>query len=122
MNRENILRVAAEIEHAAKPRSRPKLGFNMQAVFMQTSETFPDKTGHDCKTAACIKGWVITLFPKVEANEALGLTERQSKALFLPRSKTGDHWFRDASPAEAVATLRRLARTGKVQWPKAAPS
>lgn len=125
MNRENILKVADAIEHAAKKRSRPKLGFNMRTVRGIPLPDAPDMTGHNCQTIACIAGWTQAVHKLPESNfwardtrEVLGLTHDEAHALFEP-----PYWWEGKyTTAKAVAVLRHLAESGEVDWTVGAPS
>jgi hypothetical protein len=124
MNRENILKVADAIEHAAKKRSRPKLGFNMGAWFGSPEEDGPDRTEHSCDTTACIGGWTNTIFKNAEwdvhaAERSLGLSSEEGGDLFFPDVEID---LKDITPAHAVTVLRHLAETGKVDWTVGAPA
>ena len=85
-----------------------------------------------CGSPACIAGWTLALFTS-EANESghvngidmacavLGLTSRQTDALFTPDTKTAFFHAEEGSPRyisrdRAVRQLRQLAETGKVNW------
>lgn len=126
MNVENILKVAAAIEDAAKPGAKPKVGFNM-GVWHDTGDA--DQTGHNCGTVCCIGGWTNFLFADdpmqvgmQEAMKSLGLGPLPADDLFCPpRSQYAGSWD-SITPAHAVAVLRHLAATGKVDWSIGAPS
>lgn len=114
MNKENILKVADAIER----HTIPDLGFNMGSWVDRRAHE--DKSGHNCGTTACIAGWATAVaggnLAKLSISEVrdeaiayLGVTRDQAFWLFAG--------FRgDPEPPEAVATLRNLAETGKVNW------
>lgn len=145
MNKENILRVADAIERGELVKRG--IGFNM-AQFAQPAN--PDRMEardliDGCGTVACIAGWAYAIrFPSAKpyrlieimererkggdgfhhripdvAAEFLGLSERDGRELFRSR---GDLWtLSNITPAHAVAVLRHLAETGKVDWSVGAP-
>lgn len=103
-----LLAVADAIEAACRADARPPVGFNMAIFNSEAFSGYKDMTGHRCQTVACIEGWVCNL----GYDGQLGLTEEQEKALFFPPGwDTGG-----ITPAQAVDTLRRLAKTGRVEW------
>ncbi len=117
MNVENILKVADAIEQ----HSIPDLGFNMRRWRDRAGASSPDLSGHGCGTVACIGGTAEAMFPKKLAEDALGLTHEQSKALFFAVDGTGnrvisDEEFGSITPSQAAAVLRHLAATGEVDW------
>ena len=115
MNRKNILKVANAIESACRPDAKPEIGFNM-GVWKASGRK--DYTGHDCGTVACIAGWTEHLFPKTCPPISLGIDIHQFEALSMP---PGWRTSRSYTPQHAVAVLRHLAETGRVDWSIAAP-
>ena len=109
MNVENILKVADAIEQ----HSIPDLGFNMRRWRFRFRNGINDKSGHHCKTCACIGGWTEALFPGVAAHKSLGLLSLKVHALFYPDAAPRAY---DATPSQAAAVLRHLAATGEVDW------
>lgn len=78
---------------------------------------------NSCRTPACICGQANYLRGQAvgrsfylgntrEARDWLGLTDRQANALFFPDT---DAWS-NISREQAIATLRHLMATGKVNW------
>lgn len=132
MNIENILKVADAIEK----HEVPGLGFNMGEVVCEADGFNPDFSGAGCGTVACIAGWAIALESGAEdgdqalntymdtgagiasAADWLGLPFSKSDRLFFARG--ADASLRDIKPEQAVAVLRHLAATGKVDWTVAA--
>ena len=111
MKPENLLKVADLIEKAAADPKAP-VAFDM-LTFSNT-----------CGTAGCIAGFAVIAEKglrafwhpldsiSLTATRYLGLTVSEADALFY-----GDDLFlHDITPAMAVATLRRAARTGKIKW------
>jgi hypothetical protein len=139
MNRENILKVADAIEHAAKKRARPKVGFSMATFAAPTRDFTPDRTGHDCPTVCCIAGWARHLLRPKRRGELwdglqdegadwdaavsdFGLTQKEAARLFLAyQAEDLGVLLDDITPTHAVAVLRHLAETGKVDWSVGAP-
>lgn len=119
MNVENINKVADAIEQ----RSIPNLGFNMQSWRSNDRDLRYDKTGHKCGTTACVGGWCEAVFfggedtCEAEIRKVLDISYDQSEELFY-----GMGVAMDATPAQAVRTLRHLAATGKVRWDLPEPS
>ena len=132
MNKERILMVADAIEN----HSIPKLGFNMTSL---VSNDYPDMSGHDCKTVACIAGWTVALFkddgslrnkPLYTVNSIdkskNAIDKRAGKILDLGSWEANDLFYTEyyimhlekITPKMAVKTLRNLAKTGRVVWDK----
>jgi hypothetical protein len=117
MNIENILKVADAIEQA----SIPDLGFNMLDV--HANGEFPDKTGRECGTTACIAGWALAVEGQPfhpftvcqDATPFLGLTLKQANELYYAEDAF-DTLLSEIEPHHAVRVLRILAITGKVDW------
>ncbi len=118
MNKRNILKVAKAIEQ----HSKRTLGFNMSLYF---SDGLPDKSGHHCRTTACVAGWTIAVAkPRKrrvwynrlvdDASEFLGLDLGTAEDLFLVGESR--QMLASVLPFEAVAVLRHLAKTGRVDW------
>lgn len=144
MNKRNILKVAKAIEDAAKKQEglRGEIGFNMNVVAAHDGHGDHVDT---CGTVACIAGWAYAIrYPSVTAARLvkvadgaaflglhmehrvpsiaarfLGLSDDEALALFAPDSLLIS--YRDITPAHAVAVLRHLAKTGKVDWSVGAP-
>ena len=125
MNKDNVLAVADAIEK----HSIPKLGFNMCVFGAKADSAFADRTdksGHGCGTVACIAGTARTLrtgriflirvsrFRWSKEADWLGLDENDANELFFAAAANID--LEDIEPAQAVAVLRHLAETGKVDW------
>lgn len=126
MNKVNILKVADTIErHMKSGKPFKGVGFNMMDL---CGDGRPDHID-DCKTTACIAGWACLVSGKAKSARGLkriayideaaakffGLPSFEANVLFFPR----DVWclnVLDKTPRQAVATLRHLARTGKVNW------
>jgi hypothetical protein len=125
MKKSKILAVADAIEkHQIE-----ELGFNMAAYLDEASEAFPDRSGHECGSTACIGGWTVALetgglkgLEECIHNEG-GLLGKASAILGLTRGKGHDLMYEygtaSVTPAQAAFCLRHLAKTGKVDWAKA---
>lgn len=124
-NVENVNRVADAIEGHEFAR----LGFNMND-FVAKAEWVEggDRSGHNCGTVACIAGWSLAVRQGrsvrvwgsgawVKASGFLGMDYNASYRLFLPSGLPVS--YSDVSPAVAVEVLRHLAKTGKIDWPRA---
>lgn len=127
MNVENILKVADAIEQ----HSIAELGFNM-GLFQGFGGQFYDHTGHNCGTTACIGGWANAIQSKTlveagdlteaDARNFLGLSPAKASDLFYARNypenliSPDEDYFIGITAEQAVATLRHLAATGKVDW------
>ncbi len=93
--------------------------------FTHAEELAIDRTGHQCGTVACIAGWVDIMEDGVEdgarsrpmwrARDILGLSENTARALFMGNSASGRSLM-EFTDKQAVAVLRNLAKTGKVEW------
>jgi hypothetical protein len=123
MNKENILKVANAIEN----RAIPELGFNMGTFRddINTRNDLHDASGSHCGTVACIAGWAEAVRLNTStfdndggvpdrSQEYLGLDQDQADVLFYGFGGWND--LTQISPDEAVAVLRHLAETGKVDW------
>lgn len=114
MNRKRLSALADAIEAG-----RPDLGFTMRV--------YGEKNA--CGTDGCIAGWAVAIWePKLwqdflergyvpgdkyipdVAQELLGLDYAESSELFAP------HRYQEKSQDEAVATLRRAAQQGVIEW------
>lgn len=115
MNKERILEVADAIEN----HKIADLGFNMNYEYFDPKYDGADRSGHNCNTVACILGWVNAMdgrrgsTSKDEAETTLGINSRLGDNLFYPDDVNG---YDDVTPREAAITLRKLARTGEVDW------
>ena len=122
MNLDRVERLATVLE-TLNPEA-PDVGFNM-ATFgpSEVREDLEDLSGRGCNTTCCIAGHAAILaqsesrsgrfgHPTVVAREWLGLSERESEALFIP---TGRNTY-DATSTQAAAVLRNLAKTVRVDW------
>lgn len=126
MHTERILALADLIEKQPHTTTESPEGFTM------------DNWHHDCGTPACIAGWAchVSLGGNVVLNKDvnieltaryfLGLDAEKADALFQPDLRSDfekeddfisatDAWG-DITPEHAARTLRRLAKTGKVDW------
>lgn len=141
MRKEVILGVADAIENKLVPTMK----FNMSSWCGSEYDLDPaTEKYHVCGTAACIAGWTVALYdedgnrrPKpLTATELLEVTElppdddhpdvstffsRGAKAMGLGE-KAAELFIPDfiefVDDKIAVATLRKLAETGDVEWPK----
>ena len=135
-NVENINKVIDAIRTAGTGEYEG-LGFNMFDFFSRTKRVDPeyddiiDRSGHDCGTVACIGGWAYALSvdetedfwalgtsaPAIyimdSAAEFLGLSETESRALFIPYVPCP---LTRITVNQAIATLERLRDTGEVVW------
>lgn len=111
MNKENILAVADAIER----HTIPDLGFNMGLIRGTADAKYPDKSGFDCGTVACIAGWTNAVAGGEgvdAAGDYLGIEgDRLRSKLFYP-----DNPYLGATPAQAGRVIRHLAETGEVDW------
>lgn len=130
MNVENILKVADAIEQ----HSIPNLGFNMALWYAPAGRNYPDNSGRNCGTVACIAGWAYSVArglslaatnvdtaaydAGVKAKQFLGLTEEEASRLFMPHIDGEDHDVGrcGVKPERAIAVLRHLAKTRKIDW------
>ena len=125
----NVERIRALAEHIE---SLPTVGMTWDDAQRQA---YCQRTyAHLCGTPACIAGWAVHLFGDAEGNgepgEAgalLGLEPDAAAMLFHgdPFNARGRAWGheagdgatdREATAADAAATLRHLADTGRVDW------
>lgn len=124
LNKENILKLADHIEGLQRKRSIRDdiIGFNMRSYTTTRLGRPADLT---CKTACCIAGWAAYMSGyrgnslteiREEAAAWLGLESRDEVARLFQPEEVGP--LCEIEPREAAATLRRLARTGKVRWEK----
>lgn len=122
MNKAAIIATADAILAACDPKSDTKLGFNMEQYKGELGECV-DRTGHGCKTTACIAGWALVAHGKrllidddetgEKAQKILGLETDDAHALFCSYTCLSND-SNSISPLQAVATLYHLAATGKV--------
>lgn len=123
MNKKRILRVADAIEKAEL--AKRDIGFNMNVLFGRTEECSAeegeetiDYTGKNCGTLACIAGWTCLLFEPLQnpnfglAQALLDLDYPTANSLFWGDRRD----LEKITSAEAVSTLRHLARSGRVRW------
>ena len=129
MNKTFVRRVATALLNAelATRKRGTKIGYN-QAAFGVRGYCFPDQTGHDCGTTACIAGWAVALDGlnplKVynvakRARKLLGLTDNQAAELFSGSVISKAH---GPTSQDAALVLYNLAETGKVDWNVAQPN
>lgn len=134
MNKKNVLRLAEHLEKIAQ-QTNPFVGFTMYDY--ATCE-------HECGTAGCIAGHIYLLRNGPEAFEMaaqifeqfqcgdgnvsvgpvtrihpegaawLGIDTETSNNLFLMNNSR--YSLSEVTPEWAAATLRRLAKTGEVDW------
>lgn len=117
---ENIRAVAEAIRQATVP----GLGFHMNMIHgARDHVNFPDKTGRDCETVACIAGWTVAVLDgpgeipddpiavKARARALLRLEVGEVQGLFYPY----DH-LESATPAQAAEVLHQFANRGVVDW------
>lgn len=120
MHKDRILALADLIESMPHTSVTDDHGFNM------------DDFDHVCGTPACIAGWAIAMrandlsvnvrsavdaeFDSYSglASDYLGLSSGVGSDLYYGPGR--DVKLADITPAQAAATLRRLAETGKVEW------
>lgn len=116
--KERLLELANIIERAELVKR--DIGFNMSTF--ERARSYEDMTGHKCGTTACIAGWT-TLYETGQANppnisgkarDILELTAAEASRLFYA---SGHNDTLDTiTQAKAVAVIRNLATTGKVEW------
>jgi hypothetical protein len=132
VNTDRILELADVIEG-----HKLDLGFNMASFADHATLAYPDKSGHDCGTTACIAGWAIAmkkgtwiveeLALDVMGNMELDVDKEASSYLEIGYSTSADLFYRwptgtmpgEVTPELAAATLRLLAETGRVDWDEA---
>ena len=99
MNIEAIRKTRLAVQRAARPSSKPKVGFNMMDWCCKPKMLVVDKTEHNCETTCCIAGWAVMALEggKIEsalvkgihiwtkAAKLLELNDHQSDALFFAR-------------------------------------
>lgn len=120
MNLKNLNKLIAHLERISKPNAKPKVGFNMNWWRGNTDKARDDVSGHRCGTTACIGGHINILqgikhYDADSAGDWLGLSPREATELFFnfPYART--------SIRQAINTLKKLARTGTVDWKARAP-
>lgn len=124
MNKTNVLAVASALRSSAL--AERGIGFNMEFC-MTVNSDYPDRTGHNCGTVACIVGWAYALaHPELsaaklvervstaEARDWLGLSRGKGHKLFYEQGLTIA--LTDISPEHAATVLEHLAETGEVVW------
>lgn len=120
-NRKNILLLAEFLN------ARGKRLFDMD-------NWYPGAAGTECNTAACVGGSACILWPSVNENKEytrldtdikrlarkLGISPAQAAQLCYPDSWDGGAPldYTKVTLKNAVATLKRLAKTGKVSYRK----
>jgi hypothetical protein len=91
-----------------------------------------ESTTKYCGTVGCIAGWSMALRRDIkaipahrsifnafqDAGEWLGLTDKQTRALFNPYNYHSDCAPEDLSKAQAINVLKNLMETGRVAWNK----
>ena len=124
MSPSDYLRPVLEWLEAGAPHetSVGNLTFNMD--YFTTYNPGPEEFPNRCGTACCIAGAtqqfnnipitddISPIIQSYALGKAIGLTRKQSKALFIPEHKLLNH----ITPEEAAATLRRFIETGKIKW------
>lgn len=131
MNKRRIIALADRLAKKDKAPlfDKQPLGFNMAVWFHTAAVPYHPEI---CYTAACLAGWVITLWGtpyqkydlqagkwniRANAQVLLGLDTQQAAELFTPIPGIGTNRHRaDITAKEAASTLRRLAKTGRVKW------
>lgn len=110
MNIENLDKLIAALEAA------PDEKFDMQSVFVVNGNARLFGNLSDCGTAACLCGWVKHISGEDTFDDWLGLTNTQASQLAMPHNfQISELWPRN----RAIATLKRLRKTGKVNWGRA---
>jgi hypothetical protein len=112
MNKTNVQKLIKHLKTLADPAGKPELGFNMSLHRCLVGPSFPDMSGHDCETAACIEGHIRGIAKVTSGAEWLGMTEEEADPLFYP-SEMND---RNITVQEAIEVLQELLDTGKVRW------
>ena len=98
---------------------KPQKWFNMSAWFQVVRRKNRAGVYQECGTTGCIAGWARQLYAGGKgdafntAKDLLGLTWDQADDLFYTR---GIRRKSLVSPHRAAKVLRRLAKTGKVDW------
>jgi|SRR6185437_12340722 len=116
MNRKNIKALIKALESGPVKIDGKKVGFNMN-YWIDRAPRSQDRSGHNCGTVACLGGWTDILFNRdgaaINTRDCLGLNYNQGIDLFYPSVSKG--WGNITLP-EAITTLKKLLRTGKVDW------
>jgi hypothetical protein len=99
---------------------KPHKWFNMSTWFRKVTRKNRAGETVDCGTVGCIAGWANTLYGngapgqwQERGRELLGLTYDQADELFFARDIKRKSLL---SPHRAAKVLRRLAKTGQVNW------
>jgi hypothetical protein len=99
---------------------KPAKWFNMATWFRKMSRM--GRNGPvDCGSVGCIAGWARDIYGSgkgealKEGQQLLGLTSDQADALFFAHGIARKSLI---SPHRAAKVLRRLAKTGEVDWSK----
>lgn len=134
--KERLLELANIIERAELVKH--DIGFNMSGwvirdrINLGESELFRgghfDRSGHKCGSTGCIAGWAVLHeddgdIAKTKRNGDDSVARRASALLQLTPAQARELFFGEGlanlyevAPAHAVAVIRNLAETGKVQW------
>ncbi len=103
------------------------IGFNM-GTYGSKANGKQDAEGHPCKTVACIAGhalaiWAPKDWAKIISGEDVRFSESEAaaKILGIEEGHIASRLFTsttrtDIPPWRAAAVLRRLAKTGRVEW------
>lgn len=136
MNKQRLSEMADWLEKGAPHKH---IEFNMSCfMYPKLIDQNKDATKDNiCGTICCLAGCATqfyhpeafdyrTFLDQIEyfglAKDALDLTYRQAKDLFYPRSRCGRGFnMQDITPFWAARTIRRLMKTGKVNWDKCDP-
>lgn len=107
-------------------RKKNPIGFNLGPFFsapgLNGQNYYPDQTGHNCNSVACVAGWAHFIhggkstnssFICQNATKILGLTDKEADELFAPEN-IDDR--RAVTQQQAALVLFNLAETGKVDW------
>lgn len=116
MNRKNIKTLITALESGPIKVGHTRIGFNMGRWY-EVAPRSRDRSGHKCGKVACLGGWTDILFSANGEGGTtrgyLGLDYQQGLDLFYP--SVSKEW-NDITLSEAVTTLKKLLRTGKVDW------
>ena len=102
-----------------------RVGFNMNFYIHRAASPLYDRID-ECKTVACLAGWVVLMEGHLpenyyyglknstvkKAKKILGLSDDEAVALFHPHHVGLLH----IPPAAAIHVLRKFAETGKIDW------
>ncbi len=111
---------------------------HVEIPFLQATGTFPIARNSHCGSAGCIAGFGATLWNNMFRRydkryfadfsgpiaKRLGLSTQQKQQLFTPQDYSvcfkdknySTVYYEAITRAGAVTTLRRLAKTGEVEW------